>query len=391
MGLLDYNLDDPKTLGLLNAGLAMLGGSTMSRTPVNIGQILQSGLQSYTGTLEDFRKRKQQEEEAAQIAKLRDIQLQEHQLGLADREAKKQQAQKLQSLIQQYGNDYAGMVRAGVPYETAKQLADSQNLGLQEVARTLETEGAGGGKTISQYDRYGRSVGKPITAYIAPQLVDLGGKSQFVKPQAGLEFNKTLSPSEIAANQRVYAQLAQSERHFQSNQALKREEAGQKKREPMSATLQKELIESDDIEKSSKNVIDALSAAKDVNKKAYSGWGANVRAGIVSNLAGTEAADATVQLNNLISGQALENLKLIFGGNPTEGERKVLLDMQASPDKTPEQREAILNRAISLAEARGRYAKGKAKAIREGTYLSEGVQEIAKPQELSGWSIKRVD
>ena len=89
MGLLDnFNLEDPRTMGLLNAGLNMLGNSGASRTPINLGQILGGGLQSYTGTLDDFRKRKQQEEELARVAKMQDLQRQQSEMQLGQMQRK---------------------------------------------------------------------------------------------------------------------------------------------------------------------------------------------------------------------------------------------------------------------------------------------------------------
>jgi hypothetical protein len=76
-----------------------------------------------------------------------------------------------------------------------------------------------------------------------------------------------------------------------------------------------------------------------------------------------------------MTGQALESLKLIFGGMPTEGERKILLEMQASAEKTPAQRKDIMIRAAAAAKSRGEYASRKALAIRTGTYLTEGTNE----------------
>lgn len=150
---------------------------------------------------------------------------------------------------------------------------------------------------------------------------------------------------------------------------------------PMSVTLQKELLESDDAVQSTKAVVDTLKNALKINKDAYSGYFAKGRAVAASNLVpwATKGADATVDLDNMMTGQALESLKTVFGGMPTEGERKILLDMQASADKTPTQREAIMNRAISAAERRGGYAQEKAKSIRGGSYLTDGVPVAADP------------
>lgn len=149
---------------------------------------------------------------------------------------------------------------------------------------------------------------------------------------------------------------------------------------PMSVTLQKELLESDDTVQSAKNVVGILENAKKINKDAYSGYFAKGRATLASNMPGkTPGADATIDIDNMMTGQALESLKTIFGGMPTEGERKILLEMQASVDKTPEQREAIMDRAMAAAKRRGEYAGTKAKSIRDGSYLSQGMPEIAEP------------
>lgn len=166
---------------------------------------------------------------------------------------------------------------------------------------------------------------------------------------------------------------------------------------PMSAALQKELIESDDLVQSTRNTIRTLEEAKKINSQAYSGYGAKQRATFASNIPGmsTPGADATILLDNMMTGQALESLKSIFGGAPTEGERAILLDIQASANKTPKQREAIMDRAIAAAQRRGVYATNKAAAIRSGKYLTDGFSPDAAPSPAApaaggsnnGWSI----
>lgn len=149
------------------------------------------------------------------------------------------------------------------------------------------------------------------------------------------------------------------------------------KSEGMSATLQKELVEADDLAQNSANVMTALQRALAINDQAYSGYQATNRAKVRSNMPGQSAqADATIELENLIAGQGLESLRAIFGGNPTEGERKILLDLQASTDKTPAQRKAIIERALQGAQRRQQFAKNRADAIRSGKYLSEGAAPL---------------
>lgn len=151
-------------------------------------------------------------------------------------------------------------------------------------------------------------------------------------------------------------------------------------RPKMTAAQEKETFEADDLTAAGQNAIKMLRSALDLNTKAYSGVGATLRAKVRSNLPGeSEGANATVDLDNLMTGQALESLKATFGAAPTEGERKILMDMQASADKTPTQREAILKRAIDLAERRVTVNRNKAKALRDGTYLTAGFDPGAEP------------
>lgn len=69
------------------------------------------------------------------------------------------------------------------------------------------------------------------------------------------------------------------------------------------------------------------------------------------NIDPTTAA-ATRQFGSIMTEQALSQLRTIFGGNPTEGERKILVDMQASVNMSRAEREALLNRAIAAVQNR---------------------------------------
>ena len=155
----------------------------------------------------------------------------------------------------------------------------------------------------------------------------------------------------------------------------------------LSATAQKELFEADDAVQNGMGAISSLQKAMELNDKAYSGFGASTRATLRSNLPGTsKEADATIAMENIIKDQALTSMKSIFGGNPTEGERAILLDLQASASKTPEQRKEILTRATQAAQRRLDFNKQKADALRGGTYMSEG----GAPQVQASTGAKRV-
>ena len=141
----------------------------------------------------------------------------------------------------------------------------------------------------------------------------------------------------------------------------------------LSATAQKELFEAEDVAAASQNVISSLQEALKINEQAYSGYGAKERAVAASNLplGDKSRANATVTLDNIMTSQALESLKAVFGGMPTEGERKILLDMQASVDKTPAQRKEIMTRAMESANRRIKLNQEKARRIRSGEFFQE--------------------
>lgn len=163
---------------------------------------------------------------------------------------------------------------------------------------------------------------------------------------------------------------------WQTEQELtnKKDVAGMKggKGAALSATAQKELFEADDSIASAKNVMRALDRALELNPKAYEGSTASTRAKALGYVPGKFAdADATVELNNIVTGQTLEQLRSVFGATPTEGERKIMVEVQGSVDLKASQRQAVYERAKAAAQRRFELNQNKAKQLREGTYFSE--------------------
>lgn len=132
------------------------------------------------------------------------------------------------------------------------------------------------------------------------------------------------------------------------------------------------IREADDMAFSAKTAIGQLKEALALNDQAGSGMFAGAQAFAARNdptgIFDDKKGEATTNFNNLVMNQALGSLKAIFGGNPTEGERAILLDLQASADKTPAERKAILNRAVALAEKRMAFNQDRANELRSGTY-----------------------
>ena len=110
-----------------------------------------------------------------------------------------------------------------------------------------------------------------------------------------------------------------------------------------------------------------------VNDKAFSGIGADTRTSLARNdptglLADKERGLATTKLKNIIGSEAISSLRAIFGSNPTEGERQVLMDMNASVDKSPAERKDIIERAVRLAKDRLLVLQSRSQQLRSGTY-----------------------
>lgn len=213
-------------------------------------------------------------------------------------------------------------------------------------------------------------------------LLDADKAAPYIKPTAAAKLAADTSvTNNTATNTRTAADNAAARAVTMRGQDIGKQKtdaviaAGKDKltNKNMSATLQKELIEQDDSVNAGSKTLDILKAALGHNDKAYSGYGALERATARSQLPGNkDSADATVQYDNLIKQQALGNLKAMFGGNPTEGERAVALVTSASVDKTPKQRAAIIAEVKGMVEKQIANAKSRAASIRSGKFLTEG-------------------
>jgi hypothetical protein len=214
------------------------------------------------------------------------------------------------------------------------------------------------------------------------QLVKLGTMRGMFKEPASEGFN--LSPG-----QRRYDAfgnvLAENPKQPDGLRAVADPETGEITYEPtrkLTATDTKEIYEASDVIQSGQGAKEALTRALNLmkggndgtQKKPYSGFGATMRAGaarvpVFGNIvADKERGAATTEYDALIKEQALGNMKAIFGGNPTEGERQVLLQMQAIADYTPDEQERIISNAMKAIERREKFNQSKIEAIQSGDY-----------------------
>lgn len=152
---------------------------------------------------------------------------------------------------------------------------------------------------------------------------------------------------------------------------------------PLTATDKKAILEADDAVMTNQTVIDQLNSVitpdasgLSLNDRAGSGFFAGTQAFMARNdptgLFDDAKGQATTDLENIVLGQALTSLKSIFGSAPTEGERQILIDLQASIDKDPKERKPIIERAIRLAQQRLAFNKQRAEGLRGQTYYKPG-------------------
>lgn len=174
----------------------------------------------------------------------------------------------------------------------------------------------------------------------------------------------------------------------------KGEEVSASSQKSMSPTTQKELFETEDVISSNRAAITNLREALALSAKSYQGVGASGMASIAGNLpdraaewAGVNKEEATNTrlLDNIINAGALDALKATFGGAPTEGERKILIEIQGSVNLPKEQREAIWNRAIAAAERRLAMNMQKAEGLRSGGFFqSQQLPQSQVPSRSAG-------
>jgi hypothetical protein len=254
--------------------------------------------------------------------------------------------------------------------------------------------------------------GDPQQAMTLARLAEIASQNQYARQTDARDFNYRQGQDEIGNVLKMQTlKLSQTKTPEQEAEGRKRAAEGlgltpnspaynsyvltgkmpREDQAPLTATDKNAILESDEKVMQGTGVINNLKKAQEINDKAFSGPAASTRGYIASQL-GLEGGAETQQYENLVGEQALGNLKAIFGGNPTEGERKILLDLQASANKSPEVRRALLQQAEQAAQRRLDFSKQQAEQLRSGTYYGgqggkrQGQQQLQQPaqQNLEG-------
>ena len=216
-----------------------------------------------------------------------------------------------------------------------------------------------------------------------PEVVMQGQtKPDYSDPAYMAEFRKTQAAQlGIAPDDPRYAP-------FVATGKFPREDA-----QPLTATDKKAILEADEMVMANETAIKALEEAKKISPQANQGWFAGTRASIANNLpdwlvpdavSSPEGGQATVDLDNAVVGQALAQLKTIFGGAPTEGERAILLELQGSSSQPEDVRQKIYDRAMRAAQQRLEFNRQRAMQLRNQDYYKGGGGQPAPGSTPSG-------
>lgn len=144
----------------------------------------------------------------------------------------------------------------------------------------------------------------------------------------------------------------------------------------MMAADRKEVYDSDESVRAGTQALGTLDRALELNKTAFDGLAPATRAWVGSQF-GNEASKDTRELRNVVTGLALEQLRLTFGGSPTEGERQILVELQGSLDENEDVRKRIYDRAKEAVQKRVAFNREQARAIRSGEYFQPGYEPNA--------------
>lgn len=192
-----------------------------------------------------------------------------------------------------------------------------------------------------------------------------------------------LTPQEQAELQRLKAQYAQLQTQIQQEQTVNSpayQQAFQKKAADRAFDLQDKAST---LSESTPLLIKSLEDAKAASKMAPEGAFAGSKTWLNRNLGllglpGSKGyidrAKAATDYNRITQENALTQLKSTFGGNPTEGERAILMGLSGSLNMSDAERQSLLSRTQDFAKIRQQVANMQAERAMAGNPMS--AQEV---------------
>lgn len=203
-----------------------------------------------------------------------------------------------------------------------------------------------------------------------------GVKEVYVAPTASVGDDKTPQGRAALAKSLNLKEGSDAYNSYVMTGKLPRED-----QQRLTVTDKKAILDADEAVSSTEGAIASLNRAMELSKTAYDGLLAGERGWLASQF-GSGTGNDTRELNQVVTEGALQQLKAIFGGMPTEGERKILLEIQGSAEMPQEVRDRIYQRAMALAQRRLKFNRDRASELRAGTFY-EREQPTAAPEQYA--------
>lgn len=147
----------------------------------------------------------------------------------------------------------------------------------------------------------------------------------------------------------------------------------------------KMLTEAEDTINNADETMRGLRRALELNPVAYEGSLTGIRKQVGSLFSSDDPAYvAAVELDNVLQNIALSKLKTTFPGAVTEGERKILVELQGSSGQPRAVRERIIRNAIPVIQRLIERNKGRIDRIQTGEYSRpSGAKPKTKPRVIN--------
>jgi hypothetical protein len=147
---------------------------------------------------------------------------------------------------------------------------------------------------------------------------------------------------------------------------------------PISATDKKAIFEAEDAVPALQGTLETLKRAKELVPDAYSGYTAGARGAAGALLpdlmvpdwvADPKSSKATVELNQLLSGEAIKSMAETLKGATTDSEMNRFTTILADPKSPPELKLRTIERMETLARRKFELNQSRVKDLRGGTYF----------------------
>jgi hypothetical protein len=159
---------------------------------------------------------------------------------------------------------------------------------------------------------------------------------------------------------------------------------------PIGAADKKAIFSAEDEMPALQGTLDTLKRAKELAPKAYSGYTAGARGAagallpdmmVPDWIADPETSKATVELNQLLSGEAIKSMAETLKGATTDSEMNRFTTILADPKSPPELKLRTIERMETLARRKFDLNQSRIKDLRGGSYFKpqEGAQPGAAP------------